>query len=141
MKVKTRAIAALAAVVCLCACLLALPGCSSGDQKMLQGTWQVEGTDVTVVFTDTEFKMVGNTFTYTMDSGAKTINYKSGDIDFGSAQYSFEDNGKKLTLREDDGNGGTKTTNFDKVSDDTSGEPSVGGVTDDETDDGSSEQQ
>ncbi len=134
---KRHAIAAFAVVVSLVACLFLLSGCGSGDKKAIQGVWQAEGTDVTFVFTDTEFKMVGNTFTYTMDTNAKTINYKSGDLDYGSAQYSFSDNGKKLTLNEDDGNGGTKTTNFDKVSDDTSAEPAAGGVTDDDTDDGS----
>lgn len=138
---KRHAFAAFAIIVALSASLFMLSGCGGGDKKAIQGVWQAEGTDVTFVFTDTEFKMVGTTFTYTMDTGSKTINYKSGDLDYGSAQYSFSDNGKKLTLNEDDGNGGTKTTNFDKVSDDTSVEPSAGGVTDDDTDDGSNAEQ
>ena len=138
---KRHAFAAFAIIVALSASLFMLSGCGGGDKKTIQGVWQAEGTDVTFVFTDTEFKMVGTTFTYTMDTGSKTINYKSGDLDYGSAQYSFSDNGKKLTLNEDDGNGGTKTTNFDKVSDDTSVEPSAGGVTDDDTDDGSNAEQ
>lgn len=137
---KRHAFAVFAVIAALCTCLFLLSGCGGGDKKTIQGVWQAEGTEVTFVFTDTEFKMVGNTFTYTMDTGNKTINYKSGDLDYGSAQYSFSDGGKKLTLNEDDGNGGTKTTNFVKVSDDTSVEPSAGGVTDDDTDDGTSGQ-
>lgn len=121
---KKRALTLGVAAACLCACLFALAGCGS-DQSKLEGEWQVTDTEVTVVFTEDELKTVTETFGYTMDTSEKTINYTSGDIDFGSAEYSFSDDGQTLTLVEDDGSGGTTTTTFTKLSDDTSAEPSA----------------
>lgn len=68
-----------------------------------------------------------NTFDYTIDPGSKTITYKSGDAT-GEAKYSFGNNGQQLTLDESDGAGGTKTTVFDKVSNNGDAEPSANGA-------------
>ncbi len=120
-----RMAALLAAAVLALACLAGLSGCGGGDKDVLKGEWQVSGTQVTVVFTDTQWKMVQSTFDYQLDQNAKTITY-SADGMSGSAGYELSSDGKQLTLNEDDGNGGTKTTVFDKVSDDTQAQPSAG---------------
>ena len=117
--IKKRLIVCLVAVAMSCTCLFAFTACGSPD------------ANVTVVFSGTEFKLVGNTFDYTVDPGAKTITYKSGDAT-GSAKYTFSDNGQQLTLDESDGAGGTKTTVFDKVSSDGNAEPSANGVAEDD---------
>lgn len=129
--ILTRIAVSVAAVACALACLFAIPGCASGDANTLIGEWKIQNTDVTVVFTGSEFKLVGNTFDYKIDTSDKTITYTSGDAT-GSAKYSFSDDGKKLTLEENDGAGGTKVTVFDKVSDDGNAEPSANGVVEDE---------
>ena len=85
---KKRICALAVVTVALCACLFALAGCGSSDQKDLIGEWKVQGTNVTVVYDDKQ----------------------------------------TLTLNEADGNGGTKTTVFDKVSSNGDAEPSVDGV-------------
>lgn len=126
-----RIAVSVAAVACALACLFALPGCASGDANTLIGEWKIQNTDVTVVFTGSEFKLVGNTFDYKIDTSDKTITYTSGDAT-GSAKYSFSDDGKMLTLEENDGAGGTKVTVFDKVSDDGNAEPSANGIVEDE---------
>lgn len=126
-----RIAVSVAAVACALACLFALPGCASGDANTLVGEWKIQNTDVTVVFTGSEFKLVGNTFDYKIDTSDKTITYMSGDAT-GSAKYSFSDDGKMLTLEENDGAGGTKVTVFDKVSDDGNAEPSANGIVEDE---------
>lgn len=125
----------LAAALCTAALALALAGCggTSPDVKNIQGVWQVENTEVTVVFTDTEFKMVGNTYNYTLDTGSKTIHYTSDDTDQGDSSYEISEDGKTLTIKQPNPDTGeTQTTVFDKVSDDTSQEPSANGVEDDE---------
>ena len=113
--IRKRLIVCLIAAVMSCTCLFAFTACGSSDANDLVGEWKIKDTDVTVVFSGDKFKLVGNTFDYTVDPGAKTITYKSGDAT-GSAKYSFSDNGQQLTLDESDGVGGTKTTVFDKVS-------------------------
>lgn len=125
--IRKRLIACLIAAVMSCTCLFTFAACGSSDANDLVGEWRIKDTDVTVVFSGTEFKLVGNTFDYTVDPGAKTITYKSGDAT-GSAKYSFSDNGQQLTLDESDGAGGIKTTVFDKVSNDGNAEPSANGV-------------
>ncbi len=119
----------LIAGIIMCAltfvCVLALCACSS-DKDAIKGEWQVKDTDVTVVFTDTQWKMVQNTFDYNVDSDNKTISYSADGLS-GSATYELSSDNKQLTLKEDDGEGGTKTTVFVKLSDDTSKEPSAGG--------------
>ena len=127
-EVMKKRICALAVVtVALCACLLALAGCGSSDQKDLIGEWKVQGTNVTVVYDDKQFKTYGTTFDYTIDTNAKTITTTNGSFT-GLANYSYSDDKQTLTLNEDDGNGGTKTTVFDKVSSNGDAEPSVDGV-------------
>ncbi len=121
----TRVAALVAAAMLACACLFGLAACGGGDKDAFKGEWKVQGTQVTVVFTDTQWKMVQNTFDYTLDSGAKTITYTTDGMS-GSATYEFSSDGKQLTLNENDGSGGTKTTVFDKVSDDTQAQPSAG---------------
>ena len=122
-------IAAVAAAVALGACL-GLAGCggNSADVTDFQGAWTVDGSDplVTVVYTQDEFKTSAATFNYTLDTSAKTITY-TRDESSGTSNYEFSSDRKTLTLTEDDGNGGTKTTILDKVSDDTTTEPSVAG--------------
>lgn len=117
-----RTLALFAAIVGIFAGLCALTACGSGDAQAIKGEWQVQGTNVTVVFTDDKFKMVGNEYDYSVDSNAKTITYTSGAMQ-GVANYTLGEGGKQLTLVENDG---AKTTVFDKVSDDTSAEPSAG---------------
>lgn len=128
---KKRFITCLVTAACACTCLFALPACGSGDAGNLVGEWKIQNTDVTVVFSGSEFKLVGNTFDYTVDPGSKTITYKSGDAT-GNAKYTFSNGNQTLTLDESDGAGGTKVTVFDKVSSNGDAEPSANGVAEDE---------
>ena len=125
--IKKRLIACFIAAVMSCTCLFAFAACGSSDANELVGEWKIKDTEVTVVFSGDKFKLVGNTFDYTVDPGSKTINYKSGDAT-GEAKYSFGNNGQQLTLDESDGAGGTKTTVFDKVSNNGDAEPSANGA-------------
>lgn len=125
--IKKRLIACFIAAVMSCTCLLAFAACGSSDANELVGEWKIKDTEVTVVFSGDKFKLVGNTFDYTVDPGSKTITYKSGDAT-GEAKYSFGNNGQQLTLDESDGAGGTKTTVFDKVSNNGDAEPSANGA-------------
>lgn len=122
--VKKRLVMMCIALACACTALFAFSGCGSSDADDLVGEWKIEETPVTVVFSGSEFKLVGTSFDYTVDSGSKTITYTSGDLT-GLAKYSFSDDKKKLTLEESDGAGGTKTTVFERVSNDGSAEPSI----------------
>ena len=134
---------AAALIVGATAGVLALAGCSSdsADHKALMGEWQVEDTEVTVVFTEDELKMVGETFGYTLDEDEGVIDYTSEDEAYGTAEYTFSDDNQTLELVEDDGSGGTTTTTFVKLSDDTDAEPSAGDSedTDDSEDEDSEE--
>ena len=125
--IKKRLIACFIAAVMSCTCLFAFAACGSSDANELVGEWKIKDTEVTVVFSGDKFKLVGNTFDYTIDPGSKTITYKSGDAT-GEAKYSFGNNGQQLTLDESDGAGGTKTTVFDKVSNNGDAEPSANGA-------------
>lgn len=125
--IKKRLIACFIAAVMSCTCLFAFAACGSSDANELMGEWKIKDTEVTVVFSGDKFKLVGNTFDYTIDPGSKTITYKSGDAT-GEAKYSFGNNGQQLTLDESDGAGGTKTTVFDKVSNNGDAEPSANGA-------------
>lgn len=126
-----RFMIAFISFACALTCLFGVSACASGDANSFIGEWKIQNTDVTVVFTGSEFKLVGNTFDYKLDTSDKVITYQSGDAT-GSAKYSFSDNGKQLTLEESDGAGGTKVTVFDKVSDNGNAEPSANGVVEDE---------
>lgn len=125
--IKKRLIACFIAAIMSCTCLFAFAACGSSDANELVGEWKIKDTEVTVVFSGDKFKLVGNTFDYTIDPGSKTITYKSGDAT-GEAKYSFGNNGQQLTLDESDGAGGTKTTVFDKVSNNGDAEPSANGA-------------
>ena len=125
--IKKRLIACFIAAVMSCTCLFAFAACGSSDANELVGEWKIKDTEVTVVFSGDKFKLVGTTFDYTVDPGSKTITYKSGDAT-GEAKYSFGNNGQQLTLDESDGAGGTKTTVFDKVSNNGDAEPSANGA-------------
>ena len=125
--IKKRLIACFIAAIMSCTCLFAFAACGSSDGNELVGEWKIKDTEVTVVFSGDKFKLVGNTFDYTIDPGSKTITYKSGDAT-GEAKYSFGNNGQQLTLDESDGAGGTKTTVFDKVSNNGDAEPSANGA-------------
>lgn len=125
--IRKRLIVCLIAAVMSCTCLFAFTACGSSDANELVGEWKIKDTEVTVVFSGDKFKLVGNTFDYTVDPGSKTITYKSGDAT-GEAKYSFGNNGQQLTLDESDGAGGTKTTVFDKVSNNGDAEPSANGA-------------
>lgn len=122
--VKKRLVMMCIALACACTALFAFSACGSSDADDLVGEWKIEETPVTVVFSGSEFKLVGTSFDYAVDSGSKTITYTSGDST-GSAKYSFSDDKKKLTLEESDGAGGTKTTTFERVSNDGTAEPSI----------------
>ena len=104
-----------------CMCLFAFSACASDDKPDFIGEWKIANTEVTVVFSDNKFKLVGNTFDYTLDSGNKTITYSSGGAK-GTAKYSFSSDKKQLTLEE----AGGKTTVFNKVSNNGNAEPSAG---------------
>ncbi|PWL78124.1 MAG: hypothetical protein DBY20_07295 [Coriobacteriia bacterium] len=125
--IKKRLIACFIAAIMSCTCLFAFAACGSSDANELVGEWKIKDTEVTVVFSGDKFKLVGNTFDYTIDPGSKTITYKSGDAT-GEAKYSFGNNDQQLTLDESDGAGGTKTTVFDKVSNNGDAEPSANGA-------------
>lgn len=125
--IKKRLIACFIAAIMSCTCLFAFAACGSSDANELVGEWKIKDTEVTVVFSGDKFKLVGNTFDYTVDPGSKTITYKSGDAT-GEAKYSFGNNGQQLTLDESDGAGGTKTTVFNKVSNNGDAEPSANGA-------------
>lgn len=125
--IRKRLIACFIAAVMSCTCLFAFAACGSSDANELVGEWKIKDTEVTVVFSGDKFKLVGNTFDYTVDPGSKIITYKSGDAT-GEAKYSFGNNGQQLTLDESDGAGGTKTTVFDKVSSNGDAEPSANGA-------------
>mgnify|MGYP006912479558 CR=1 FL=1 len=125
--IRKRLIACLVAAIMSCTCLFAFAACGSSDANELVGEWKIKDTEVTVVFSGDKFKLVGNTFDYTVDPGSKTITYKSGDAT-GEAKYTFGNNGQQLTLDESDGAGGTKTTIFDKVSNNGDAEPSANGA-------------
>ncbi len=120
-----RKIAVFALMALLTSCLVSLAGCGSADHSNLKGEWKVKDTSVTVVFTDDKFRMVGIDYDYTIDTSAKTITYTTGEMT-GTAKYSFAEGNTRLVLDEDDGSGGTTSTTFEKVSDDTSAEPSAG---------------
>lgn len=128
---KKRLITCIITMACAFACVFPLAGCGSSDANNFVGEWKIKDTDVTVVFTGDEFKLVGNTFGYSVDPGAKTLTLTAGDAT-GTSAYSFSNNNQTLTLEEDDGNGGTKTTVFEKISNDGSAEPSANGVEEDE---------
>ena len=125
--IRKRLIACLVAAIMSCTCLFAFAACGSSDANELVGEWKIKDTEVTVIFSGDKFKLVGNTFDYTVDPGSKTITYKSGDAT-GEAKYTFGNNGQQLTLDESDGAGGTKTTIFDKVSNNGDAEPSANGA-------------
>ena len=142
MTARISKIAAPVLATVLVAGALAVAGCdsTSADHEALMGEWQVDDTEVTVVFTEDELKMVGETFGYTIDDDEQVITYTSNDEDYGTAQYSFSEDYQSLELVEDDGSGTETTTSFTKISDDTEAEPTAGGSTGDEEDsDGDSE--
>ena len=124
-----KQIAVIASAAALGACLMGLAGCSSNpDVTDIQGVWEVDKSEptVTVVFTDTEWKLAtGLTYTYSMDTDSHVISYEVDGMS-GSSTYEFSSDRQTLTLVEDTGDGETRTTVFDKVSDDTTAEPTVG---------------
>lgn len=119
-------------------CIAGLTACgqNSADIKGIQGTWQIESTDpaVTTVFTDTEWKLVGSTYTYTLDTGSKKMSFERADnTDMkGEATYEFNDDYTKLTITQTNDSGENQSQVFDKLSDDTTAEPTVDGVADDD---------
>lgn len=128
-----KILAAAFTAVVMAACLMGLAGCSqSADVKDIQGVWQIEGTNpsVTVVFTDKEWKLASDIdpYQYTLDTNAKKLSF-SNEVEEGEAEYSFSDDRQQLSLTQTDDSGKTETQVFDKVSDDTSAEPTVGDTT------------
>ena len=118
----------VALAVCLVACMLLASACSSStDAKDIQGEWRVKDSEVTVVFTDTQFKTYGQSFDYTIDTNAKTISFKQGSMDSNDNKYTLSEDKKTLTLDESANLGEEKVTTFEKVSDNVDAEPSVGG--------------
>ena len=108
------------AALALCACLFALVGCGSTDKKDIQGVWLVDGSTVTVVYTEDELKMVGLTYGYSLNPGKKTITYTYGS-DKGEGTYELADG--KLTITQTDADGTEQVSTFTKVSDDVEAEP------------------
>ncbi len=128
-----KIVAAVLSAAAVVVCLVALAGCSqSADIKDIQGVWKIQGTDptVTVVFTDSEWKLASDIdpYQYTLDTNSKTITFKN-DVEEGTATYEFSEDRQQLSLTQTDDSGKTDTQTFDKVSDDTSAEPSVGDTT------------
>lgn len=113
--------------LCLSAMLFALVGCAGAtDANDIKGEWKVKGTEVTFVFTGTQLRSVAGDLDYTLDTNEKTINYQMDGQDYSSANYSFSEDKKELTLEESFQDGGTRTTVFEKVSDNADAEPSAG---------------
>lgn len=128
--IMKKIIAAALAALAMAACLLVLAGCSqSADIKDIQGVWKIQGSDpaVTVVFTDSEWKLASDIdpYQYTLDTNSKTLSFSS-DVEEGTATYEFSDDRQQLSLTQTDDSGKTETQTFVKVSDDTSAEPTVG---------------
>lgn len=128
-----KIVAAVLSAAAVVVCLVALAGCSqSADIKDIQGVWKIQDTDptVTVVFTDSEWKLASDIdpYQYTLDTNSKTITFKN-DVEEGTATYEFSEDRQQLSLTQTDDSGKTDTQTFDKVSDDTSAEPSVGDTT------------
>ena len=116
---------AVAAVFCLVASMFSLVGCGSDDAQYFKGEWQIKDSDVTVVFTGTEFKNGAANFGYTVDSGKKTITFTSGSMT-GGGSYELSDDHKTLKLIETNADGVEVTTTFEKLSDDVTKEPYSG---------------
>ena len=124
---KLKRITTALVTLCLAACLLALAACStSTDAEDIKGEWKVKGTEVTFVFTGTQLRSVAGDIDYTLDTDAKTINYKIDGTDYSSAAYTLSEDKQTLTLEENYEDGGSKTTTFKKISDNVDAEPSAG---------------
>lgn len=68
------------------------------DAADIQGTWQIEGTNVTIVINETEIRMTSDTiFTYKLDSGSKNITEKL-DTKSGTSHYIFSVDRSELLI-------------------------------------------
>ena len=102
--------------------MFGLSGCGSSSDSKLLGEWWLDGSNVTIVITDSEIKMVDVTYTYTLSGN--TINFKSDDGGSGSMTYELSEDGQSMVITEDQD--GTKVSNpWTKISDNTDAEPSA----------------
>lgn len=136
---KRQLIAMAAGVTMLAGSMFGLVGCgaaTSPDVDGIKGEWKIENTDptVTTVFTDSEWKLVGSTYTYTLDTGKKELNFEqTGNADMkGTATYEFNEDYTKLTITQQNDSGEEQSQVFDKISSDTSAEPTYDGQADDD---------
>lgn len=136
---KKKLIAMVAGITVIAGSMFGLAGCSgatSPDVDGIKGEWQIENTDpvVTTVFTDTEWKLVGSTYTYTLDTSKKELNFEqASNADMkGTATYEFNEDYTQLTITQQNDSGEEQSQVFDKISSDTSAAPTVGGEADDD---------
>ena len=116
-------------VICalLMVCSIAfVSGCANTDKKKIQGEWKTTRSEyeITVVFTDTQFKTTAGDMYYELHAGGK-MTLSSDDGKEGSAEYTFNDSYSTLTIVQTGDDGKSETTEFQKVSDDTAAQPSA----------------
>lgn len=123
--IARRAITILC-IVAVAASLLFASACTSVDKKKIQGTWKMAKSDyeITVVFTENQFKSTAGTMDYELESGS-SMKLTTQDGKEGSATYAFNDDYSTLTITQTDDDGKDETTEFQKVSDDTAAEPTA----------------
>lgn len=134
MKKKMMALAAASMMVIVCLLGMTACGSSSPDTTDIQGEWKVHDSKptVTVVFTDKQWKVADFVYDYTLDTSNKKISYEltsNNDLK-GEGTYEFSEDRQTFTLTEQTDEGKTQTTVFDKVSDNTSAEPTSDGTAD-----------
>lgn len=114
--------------IALCACvtcsLVFLSACASVDKKKIQGEWKSLDSkyQITVVFTETEFKSPAGTMNYEIGS-KNTITFTTSDGKEGKGTYAFNEDYSRLTFTQTNDNGANETTEFQKVSEDITSKP------------------
>ncbi len=125
MRNRFSTIITVAVVAVLVVAALALTGCGSKGTNLV-GEWQIEGSPMIVVFTDTDVKFPGGqTYPYSIDEKAQTITITPTGGTASTSPFTLSDDGKKLAITETI-DGQEYTTNFTKKSDNGNAEPSVG---------------
>lgn len=121
----------IASLFAMCAAVVALTlsltGCGMLDGEHFKGTWKVQDSNpqVTVIYTGSEFKNSADTWTYSLGTFSNTISFSYEDS-VAQAHYSFNEDYTVLSVTQTDEDGNEVTTVFEKLSDDTTGKPSVG---------------
>lgn len=124
MRNRFKTIVTVAVVAVLVVAALALTGCGSKGVDLV-GEWTIDGSPMTVVFTETDVKFPGGqTYPYTVDEEAMTITITPTGGAASTSPFTLSEDGKKLAITEtiEDQE---YTTNFTKKSDNGEAEPSV----------------